>query len=323
MNDLDELRGLRADLTPADPAALARARAAMFHPRPRRVRRRWLLLPAAATAALALVAGVGVWGGGPDRPAAGPPPRTQDRIEDPLTPDLVLRGAATRVAQEQPLAARNDQFVYVESAVGGPEGMVTPANTTFVRSTRKIWLSVDGTRDGLLIGKVVPGRGEERITLDGCGDGKGCTPIRNFHDNLPSDVAALQAWFDQQIAARNKGAVAKEKVADRYAWAIASALLGEAYVPPATRAAIFTVLSRTTGLSVVRDVVDAAGRTGVSVGITSEYARSEIIFDPSTYQYLGQRVVGLEDSQFLRKGQVASESAQLKIAIVDRPGQIA
>lgn len=321
MNDLDELRGLRADLTPANPVALARARAAMFHSRPGRARGRWLLLPVAVTAALALVVGVGVWGG-PDRPAAEPS-TTQDRVvDDPLTPDLVLRGAATRVAQEQPLAARNDQFVYVESAVGGPDGMVTPANTTFVRSTRRIWLSVDGTRDGLLIGKVAPGRGEEQVPLPGCRNGRGCTPIRNYHDNLPSDVAAMQAWFDQQIAERNNGAVPEEKVADSYAWAIASALLGEAYVPPATRAAIFTVLSRTEGLTVEQNVADAAGRTGVSVGITSNYARSEIIFDPSTYQYLGQRVVGLADSQFLRKGQVANESAQLKIAIVDRPGQV-
>jgi hypothetical protein len=315
MNDLDELRGLRADLPPANPVALARARAAMFHTPVRRPRRGWLLLP--ATAALALVVGAGAWGLS-DHPDAEPDrPPAQGGGVAPSEPELLLRNAATRVAQEQPLAARGDQFVFVESVVGNPEGPTSPTNTTFVRSTRQIWLSVDGTRDGLLVARTMPNGPEERITVEGCG-----TRCRSFHDEVPSDEGALRGWFDRQIAERNKGARAEKKVSDTYAWSIASDLLREAYVPPATRAAIFTVLSRTEGLSVVQNVTDAAGRTGVSVGITSGGSRSEIIVDASTYQYLGARVIGLEDSQFLRKGQIAEEFAQLKVAIVDRPGQV-
>lgn len=54
----------------------------------------------------------------------------------------------------------------------------------------------------------------------------------------------------------------------------------------------------------------------------SDNAREELIFDPKTYEFLGERDVVTVDGNGFTKGQVPGSSARMRIAIVDRPGQL-
>ncbi|KAB2385952.1 hypothetical protein [Actinomadura montaniterrae] len=81
--------------------------------------------------------------------------------------------------------------------------------------------------------------------------------------------------------------------ADVVAWQNAGNMLSGAYMPAAQRAALSRAAGATHGVTTVGRAVDAAGRTGVAMVLTTPDSRirDEYIFDQDTYQYLGQRVV--------------------------------
>ncbi|GAA3219914.1 CU044_5270 family protein [Dactylosporangium siamense] len=308
MNELDELRSFRAGQTPADPIAMARARAALAAP-PRRHRRGWLLAPVAAAAALALA--VGLMPGRPDHPTAVPPTAAPDPSASPVTrSELVLRNAAAYVGGTPALSVRPDQFVFVESIHVNSEGPADDGGP-LVTFLRRSWLSADGTRDGLVTDRRKSGGPEERVVIT-CPPGHPCQPV--YRADLPTDTDGMLRWFKDLITQRYGSDRSTKSTPDSYAWSIAGDLLREGYLPPASAAAVFTALARVNGLTVVESVTDAAGRTGVSVGIDGKGTRSEIIFDRATYAYLGERVSG-------PGGRIISDTAQLRLAIVDRPGQ--
>ncbi|MGP4083988.1 CU044_5270 family protein, partial [Streptomyces sp. KR55] len=71
------------------------------------------------------------------------------------------------------------------------------------------------------------------------------------------------------------------------------------------------------------DAVDAVGRRGVA--ITREDpdnpSRDEWIFDARTHEFLGERSVATEDYSNIEEGTVTSNTAVLRRAVVDRPGE--
>lgn len=50
--------------------------------------------------------------------------------------------------------------------------------------------------------------------------------------------------------------------------------------------------------------------------------RAELIFDAETYEYLGERGVAVKDHDIWHKGDVTGGEARLRVAIVDRAGQL-
>jgi hypothetical protein len=110
--------------------------------------------------------------------------------------------------------------------------------------------------------------------------------------------------------------------------------------PAEVRAALYQVLAKIPGVTVVQGATDAAGRRGVAfvraAAIegpgSSGWLRLEIILDSHTYRYLGARHVvtrdhfipdtpsGSKGTRF-RKGQVLVSRAQLALAVVDAPCQ--
>ncbi len=148
MNDLDLMEKFRAAVPPPHPQVLADARAAMFLAAAPKPRRRWVrgLAPALAAAVAVAVVVVRPHEPAPDAEAG-----------------QVLRLAAAEARREPVLAARPDQFVYVESQVAWA-GAAMPADGESVKDAkcippveknRRIWLSVDGSRDGLLREKAI------------------------------------------------------------------------------------------------------------------------------------------------------------------------
>ncbi|WP_433387335.1 hypothetical protein [Micromonospora sp. KLBMP9576] len=97
------------------------------------------------------------------------------------------------------------------------------------------------------------------------------------------------------------------------------AWLLEGYLPPQSRGALFQALAQFPGAAVVPgEVRDAAGRRGVALrwpGVTG--AHWDLIFDPATHAYLGNRVVLVRDG----RESLDWSTAVVRMAIVDRSGQ--
>ncbi|GLH99663.1 CU044_5270 family protein [Phytohabitans aurantiacus] len=289
MSEIELLRRMRGD-QPADADALARARlrlmdearggsAAMTRAARPRPRFGWRLAIAGGLS-LVLAAGVAfaVAGGSSE----GEPP-TGSAVRDAA---WILRSAAVAARQEPELAARPDQFVYIETVQKG----LTPKFT----GTERMWRSVDGTRDGLVRWEPKAGAKTEE-PVEGCATDS-CTRYPGIKTTLPTDPEAM--W--QHLVTR----AAADPVADEFT--IAFWTVRRSYVTPASRAALFEAMSRIPGIAVAEGVTDAAGRAGVAV----ERDGFSLIFDPKTYAYLGDRTAAAEGS------------ARVRTAIVDRSGEL-
>jgi len=331
MSDLDLVERFRADLPPADPAALSRARARMFRePAPARRRARWVwgLAPAGALAAALAVA---VAAGGISHPAnppkqnAAPPPRST-APEIPTDAAGVLRLAAEEVRTEPALPARPGQFVYVESleANDNVENLETkPTWTPPKEINRKVWLSVDGTKAGLLretnietgeryedvpLNVIAPrGKNEPQPASSSSG-----TPA--YVTNLPTDAKAMRAWLYGDAGK-------SENSPDATAWTKIGDTLREQYIPPDAEAAMFEAAATIPGTTLVKQA-DLAGRKGVAVSRVDHQVRFDYIFDAKTYDFLGERVVVVGNLPPYPKGAVSRWTARLRVAIVDKAGQL-
>jgi hypothetical protein len=227
----------------------------------------------------------------------------------------VLRLAAGAAGKQ--LEARPDQFIYVESlagfAGGGPDGWHAP-----IIKQRKIWLSVDGRHDGLLreTSNDPAARKSDllNLTIRPCGDprdaGFSCDPHGAYLRDLPDDRDGMRAHLYRDLDT-SPG----HRPLDDQAFENVGGLLQEQYLPPAAMAALFEAAATIPGTTVVPDAQDAAGRHGIAVSHRNELHEQMLIFDKSSYRYLGLRDVAARD------GALIGTTAQLKIAVVDRAGQ--
>ena len=197
MTDLELVERFRDDLPPADPAALSRARARMFHehtPARRRVRWIWGLAPAGALAAAVAVA---VATGGTSKPATPPRHEAAPASAKPSPPKIatdaagVLRLAAEEVRAEPVIPARPGQFVYAESIDASDNVENLESKPTWVppkEINRKIWQSVDGAQAGLLIQTVVTTGKKYNVPLEADG-------TKAYLTDLPTDPVAMRTWL--------------------------------------------------------------------------------------------------------------------------------
>lgn len=255
----------------------------------RSARRRWAVAMVGAmavTMAVTVALVVGTSGGG-DRAA---------RDGGSAEAILVLHRAASRQAGLPDLVPRPDQFVYTESRNGGG-------------GVREAWLSVDGTRDGL-----VHNPGEAADPIPGCHDGRAavvkgskvipgttqpCTPSPAYQPDLPTNVDGMLVYLEHH------GGVPGDPNAMGKA---VLALVEEQYLRPPVRAALFEAATRIPGLRLIRNVTDGAGRNAVGVAWSRAGLNGLLVFDPNDYSLLG----------------VASGSGGdvvLRQAIVDEVGQ--
>jgi hypothetical protein len=317
MNDFDLLERFRADLPAAEPAALSRARARMFHePAPARRRARWVwgLAPAGALAAALAVA---VAAGGISHPAsppkqgAAPPPRST-APEIPTDAAGVLRLAAEEVRTAPALPAKPGQFVYVESLDATDNVINLETKPKWVpprEKNRKIWLAVDGVKAGLLRETdVKTGEKDEDVPLD-------AHTVPAYVTSLPTDPKAMLAWLHQgDRGTYNDGS-------DAMAWGKIGDTLREQYLTPPEQAALFEAAAMFPGVTLVKQA-DLAGRKGVAVSRVDHQVRFDYIFDAKTYDFLGERVVVVGNLPPYPKGVVSRWTARLQVAIVDRAGQL-
>lgn len=185
------------------------------------------------------------------------------------------------------------QFVYSETK--SPSGMVS-----------RIWLSADGQQPGLARnGDVIP-----------IGDGR-CI---GYLPGLPTDPSEVFSFL------RNVGVIPGDAASNNIVGKTVLLLLQNVYLLPPQRAALYDFLAATPGFTYVPRAVDAIGREGVGILwslLTRRRAHggsTQIIFDPTTYAYLGART--WPAASFTGPTSPYCGSALITMAVVDRTGEI-
>jgi len=271
-------------------------------PAPARGRAKWLR-PAIAAAAVAAVAATVVVA----LPSDGKTTAGASKEAVALLGDIALAAEHQKV----PDNIRDDQFVYIESKVGhSTQEEGKPARLDPIHQ-REIWLSVDGTRWGLLEEKH---NGNDHVKLDPETPG---VPSNTNYRNLQTLLTDPDKMLDWLHKASDGG-----KSEDQNTFVLVGDLVGESLLPPDVAAALFRAAAKIPGVVVVPDAVDAAGRHGVAVARVDSGEREELIFDKKTHEYLGEREVAVEDLSWgFKKGQTTGSSAILKREVVDKAGR--
>jgi hypothetical protein len=234
----------------------------------------------------------------------------------PATPKVdpaaarVLNNAALAALRLHDGAPRPDQFVYTKMENG--DG-----------SLYQSWLSVDGTRTGLIRGAD----GAQTITVAGCRNGRqlvhpqdnpnmppswqSCVARPAYHPDMPANPAAMQSYLDKTFGVR-PGDPAYQPDMEKGI----NELLTQAYLSSGQRAALYELMATTPGFTVMPDVADIIGRRGVGVAWPPSHGggRLVIIFHVNTYAELGVTTLGAHGEK--------GGSALLKIAIVNKAGQL-
>jgi hypothetical protein len=291
MDELDLIRSFRADVPGPSAAATARADRAWRRAGRRRLPRwapRVTVGAATAAAALALL----VLTGGDGRLGA----RSAEAAQ-------TLRQAAAAV-QGLPRALEPGEFWYVRSktlATNAVEGSAG-AYTTMGLELREEWIAADGTRRWTTrqVGplRFPSARDRDRWEADGRPDltppasedrvrasfrvGTRRYSYRQLLD-LPRDPARLYERFhDAAVQCRCGNGV------DDETFVVAFELLRTTPVPADLRAAILRAMALIPGIE-QRAEPDILGRPGVVVAYDGTQGRQALIFDPSTYDILGDR----------------------------------
>jgi hypothetical protein len=329
MSDIEVLDRFRADVPAVEPAVLRRARNRLLAETvpAGRVRvpgpgaPRWRL---AAVGGGVLVVAAALF-------AIGNPMGVRVPTSTPDTEAAHLLQNAALAALNLPVEVPGpDRYVYVESVTAYANGEAHDGTIVWRLGgpkVRRIWLSVDGTNDGLLRERPQsdPG-GWTETPLAGCRDGHlnpvprqvgaggPCRPMPAYRGDLPTGTDAMVRYLYRNSHGENPP--------DQQAFVTVGDLIREAYLPPAALSALYSAAARIPGVSVQRDVVDAAGRHGIAVARAFNGIRHELIFDPATYEFLGEREVVTRDGDGLTAGQLFGSAAVLRVAIVARPGQL-
>lgn len=271
-------------------------------PAPARKPSGWLRPVLVAGAAAAVVATLTV-----ALPSDEPAPATSKEAVA-LLEDIALAAEKADV----PTDIRDDQFVYIKSKGGWTEqrGDEAPAELQPVHQ-REVWLSVDGSREGMLHD---PYAKFDHEPLEKRTPGVPSNTNYRHLETLPTDPDEMFEWLNKV----SEGSDSK----DEANFVLVGDLARESLMPPAQSAALYRAAAKIRGVFVVDDAVDAAGRHGVAVARVDDGERVELIFDKKTKEFLGEREVAVEDlSHGFKKGEVTGRSAVLERAVVDKAGQ--
>ncbi|MEV5751052.1 CU044_5270 family protein [Actinoallomurus sp. NPDC052308] len=337
MDDLKTLRDAWGEADAPSQSAHAQARAALLaraagqgHA-PRAARRRLRLpkigvrLVAIGALAAAITAGVTVvqTSGGTDK--AGRPRSALPGI--PAGPvanaEQALDRAATAADARPFTPPRPDQWIYTELRIrtsAKPAGGVTGG--PYKTYIRRHWERADGKKSAEIV------NGQVKV-LDGFSD---TIPPSDYPSlaALPTDPDALLRW----VYAQNGG---KPGTQGQYevAFQTLNVILRENLLPPRTEGAIFRAMKKIPGVTLVDKAADAAGRPAIALGRTTEgWLHEEVLLDPKSYAYLGERAISIKshtfrgagdnpnlDAGYIKKGVLQNLTIRTAAEIVSEPGQ--
>ncbi|MFI0982769.1 CU044_5270 family protein [Streptomyces sp. NPDC021093] len=295
---------------------------------PSRPVRRALFITVPVAAALTAAAVLLTVPGANDPASPAPVAAPTVRIENGSTAQLAstvrqMSAAAAARATPEP---KPGQFVYVKrqvSYLSMSHNADTSESRTWVQPlhTREVWKSPDDKQGWLDEPGYQP---EGGITLDrdapeanpqGGQDIPGQAPDRSYHwvKALPTNPAALLKKIYAEVAP--SGGDQHQRAFDEI-----ESIIGEQIVPARTAAALYQAAARIPGVVLVAHSQDAAGRSGIALARVDERAgeRAELVFDRTTYAYLGSRGVQVREVDGIKPGTVTERTAVLERAVVDQ-----
>ena len=232
---------------------------------------------------------------------------------DALTAVTLLAKIADAAARQPQPKVSNSEFVYVRSEVSWG----TPLHE------RQVWMSVASLCNppGLLIehGKRISLGNQDAAsqpTAPGfCGGGVN-DPTYRFLQKLPTDPQALLNFIYHQIRGERWGS---ELAGEEFT--TIGDMIRESIVPPKTAAGRFRAAALIPGVRLVGHVTNAVGRPGIAVSFKGPGDRvaSEWIFDPVTYQFIGEREGSNSQTAILQQAFVAHAGQLPGRPATDRP----
>jgi hypothetical protein len=308
-----------APLTEARAVVMAAAEAPAVLPRVRPLRRRRVLPIAAAAAAVLAVTAVVVQVQSPDSSSVAAPDVSLMSAVKVLNDAADLQINAVdqplglgqyRYIDEHGLAQRSEQKLAVD---GDPTSKRTGSTYTW-EYQRQEWIPADQTREWLerrqvlsapkWIGGTMPEAeatppkplatdvGERRAA---CGDffpdakpKKVCgdpTAWDNpdFYKSLPRDPDQLFAWLKDAVKLRGE--------APSTLFHFGIEILRAGVMPADLRADFYRALAKIPGMKVFDAAVNQDGKTGIALGLDDVHQRRDLIIDPKTGNFIGERLV--------------------------------
>ncbi|MFH8562860.1 CU044_5270 family protein [Streptomyces sp. NPDC017988] len=246
-------------------------------------RRRALRLVAAAVVATAVTGTAVLIGTDGSGEGGGAPGTSTPRVENAAA--TVLNGAAAweRQREKEPVAPRDDQFIYSKRIIKETEQKTGEVKTY----TDEMWDSVDVSKRSLSM-ELGREMWEERA-----GKGGGVWPPRKWSElkKLPQDPEKLVSAILTPGGSDDRS-VGDLTGFDRFqAYFLLGELLKNPVLPQGLRPAAYEALALVPGVRTIPGVKDSAGRAGVGVAYTERGARegAYLIFDPASYEFLGFR----------------------------------
>jgi len=281
-----EARRLLTQIVGADPGAKRT-------PHQRRPRRLLAAMTAAAAIAAALGVGIGVlrpFGSGASAEAAE-----------------ILRRAADRASAEA--NASDGRFRYTKSESAYPNVIVASESSTYtalVPSVREIWIAPDGS--GRLVERpgdpIFFSEEDRRAWERDHPDGADPTSEVFGPDGLYyADLESLPTDPDDLEDVVRERAEQSDVPTNVEMFVVIGDIMRETVPPPELRSALFEVAARIDGVEVLGEVTDGTGRPGIAVGMETDHSgaleRREMIFDPESYEFLGEQETLLERADWL------------------------
>jgi hypothetical protein len=240
---------------------------------------------------------------------------------------VLLRAADAELSQPAP---RGNQFIYTRSVIAG----VIPAQSSphhlrweRVTADEQIWQSVSGSRVGAIsftkchAGVLRRPMCQPLIRIP-AGAGHHAVNTYAGPSQLPQSPSALLGFLAKHAGCPALGdAFSRGNRASRadVIWdAIANILGDNMVIPPRLGHALFLAAARLPGVILLPHVTDAAGRSGIAVARTpGGVLRTELIFAPGSYRFIGVNEVLVRPAFGLRAGTVFAASALVHARVRD------
>ncbi|GAA3481156.1 CU044_5270 family protein [Streptomyces yanii] len=322
MDEMTQLRELRADAPVPDRAALAPGRQRLTDSlaggrSTRRLRADWRIASigaaAAITAAALLTTQIG--SDGPTHGATAAAPLTLD------SPAEVLNRAADELAKQQAAPEpRDDQWIYTRTKIAQREPKAGSAGVGRLSYDPDSWVPYDNS--------AAAENGKD-------GDYRTARQVYRAADELPDDPALLLAKVRSFYPTGHTADSLPEAEAQHSFRAMG--LMVEAYpIAPDALARIYRALATVPGVKVTDHLVkDAAGRDAIAITRKEDgsHEQREILISPRDYSYAGMRFVAAEDYEMkvptgmkvppetYKAGEVLTSEARIRAAVVDAEGQ--
>jgi hypothetical protein len=299
MNEIDLLRGLRAELPGPSAESRASARGALVArieqsrrpagtraatPAWRRSRLRLAVALVAVAAALVALPTLILGGGGEVQPAVGQVLRQAAAV------------AATQPSEPPPGPGQyyytRSREAFLSSAVGA-----TREWSVLSPSVRQTWIAANGTGRARVV-RAKPefltawqrrawrAAGSPHLSSGGVEDFALYGQPFLDTSGLPTQPKALRRLIEARKIPLFVGPPGEAET-----FTLIGDMLRNTYLPPAFRAALYRVVAELPEVELLGQVKDPAGRTGIGVSFTKGSVTHELIFDPRTSALLGEREV--------------------------------